>query len=234
MLVNARSLNEKTINKLVDILFVDENIDVCCITETWLKDSDEAVLADIKLRGYQIVNSPRSSNKRGGGVAFLCKDIYTHKHIKTSKYLFFELLEVYFSCKNTGIRFSTIYRTGNLNAQHRISFLEELNDYLESLLFKEGINVLWGDFNISKDQTINKKFYKDFLEMIESKGLKLIIDKPTHIKNGILDLVFVPCDFNVGNVTIFGPESGIEISDHFPIKLQIPVKAEKVESLRLV
>ena len=52
MLVNARSLNTKTVVNLLTILFVDEKIDACCITETWLKPGHQAVLADIKLRGY--------------------------------------------------------------------------------------------------------------------------------------------------------------------------------------
>ena len=128
MLVNARSLTRSTIDNLLNILFVDEKIDVCCITETWLKPGDQALLADIKLRGYEIVSSPRSGNKRGGGIAFLCKNYYKFKQIKTNKYFLFELLEVVFSCKSTLIRFSTIYRTGNLNIQQRSDFLNELNN----------------------------------------------------------------------------------------------------------
>ena len=66
MLVNARSLNRQTVDDLLNIIFVDEKIDICSITETWLKPGDQAVLADIKLRGYEIISSPRANNKRGG------------------------------------------------------------------------------------------------------------------------------------------------------------------------
>ena len=60
MLVNARSLNTRTVDNLLNILFVHEKIDVCCITETWLKPGDQAVLAKIKLRGYEIISSHRA------------------------------------------------------------------------------------------------------------------------------------------------------------------------------
>ena len=184
------------------------------------------------MRGYDIVSSPRANNKRGGGVAFLCKDFYRFKEVKTNKYLFFELLEVLFICKNTSIRFSTIYRTGILNVKERSIFLEELCDYLDSLVFKEGLNILWGDFNISKEQSVNKTFYSNFIDLLESKGYKLIIDKPTHDKNGILDLIFVPFNSDIGNAVIFGPDSGVEISDHFPIKIEIPLEPEKVSKFK--
>ena len=98
MLINARSLNSVTTDNLINILFVDEKIDVCCVTETWLKPSDQAVIADFKLRGYEIISSPRANNKKGGGVAFICKDFYKFKEIKTVKYISFELLEVVFNC----------------------------------------------------------------------------------------------------------------------------------------
>ena len=234
MLVNARSLNKKTVDNLLNILFIDEKIDLCCITETWLKPGDQAMLADIKLRGYKIVSSSRANNKRGGGIAFLCKDIYQFNQIKTLKYSMFELLEVVFICKSNLVRFSTIYCTGILNTEQRATFLQELNSYLDSLLFKQGVNILWGDFNISKDQCTNKKFYVKFIDLIESKSLKLIIYKPTHVKKGILDLVFVPSELLIDNATIYDLESGVEISDHFPIKIELPLEAERAKTYKII
>ena len=227
MLVNARSLNNRTIDSLFNILLVDEKVDVCCVTETWLKPSDQVLLAEIKSRGYEIVSSPRTSKKRGGGVAFICKSLYKYTVIKTPKYKFFELLEVVLKCKTSHIRFSTIYRTGVLNVNERHQFLEELGGYLDTLVSKEGINIIWGDFNISKDQKANKVFYPDFIDAFNSKAFKLIIDKPTHIKKGILDLVFLQNDSKINDAKIFDLGSGVEVSDHFPIKLEIPARVER-------
>ena len=82
MLVNASSMNTGIVNNLLNMLFVDEKLDVCCITETWIKPGDKTVLANIKLRGFEIISSPRARNKKGGGVvAFLCKNDYIYKEI---------------------------------------------------------------------------------------------------------------------------------------------------------
>ena len=86
--------------------------------------------------GYEINSSPRARNKKGGGVTFLCKNDYKYKEIKSSKFIFFEILEVVFFCKNKVVRFSTIYRTGNLSKLDRSTFLIELNTYLESFIPK--------------------------------------------------------------------------------------------------
>ena len=53
-----------------------------------MKTRVQAVLADIKLRGYEIVSSSRARNKRGRGEAFLCKNYYKFKEIKSSKFFF--------------------------------------------------------------------------------------------------------------------------------------------------
>ena len=92
----------------MNILFVDEKIDVFLITETWLKPRDQAVLADIKLRGYEMIGSPSAKSKKGEEEAFLCKIYYKYEQIKSFfEFVFFEILEV-FLCKNIVDRFSTI------------------------------------------------------------------------------------------------------------------------------
>ena len=56
MLVNAISLNTRTVDNLLNILFVDEKLDVCCIIETWLKPRDQTVEAEFKLKGNEYNN----------------------------------------------------------------------------------------------------------------------------------------------------------------------------------
>ena len=59
------------------------------------------------------------------------------------------------------------------------------------------------------------------------KGFKLIIDRPKKLKNGILDSVFLPSDYVLDNATIFCPDSWVDISDHFPFKIQLPLQGDK-------
>ena len=60
MQIIARSLNTRISDNLLNILFIVENIDVCCITEIWSKSGDRAVLANSKYRGYEITSSHRA------------------------------------------------------------------------------------------------------------------------------------------------------------------------------
>ena len=53
------------------------------------------------------------------------------------------------------------------------------------------------------------------MDLMSSKRFKLNIDRPTHEKSWILDLVFLPSDYVIGNAKIFGPDSYVDIADHF-------------------
>ena len=82
-----------------------------------------------------------------------------------------------------------------LEVEQRNSFIEELNNYLDYLLHKQGLNIIWGDFNINRDQPGNRILYKDFNDLMESYNFKQIVNEATHERNGVLDLIFLPSDF---------------------------------------
>ena len=44
------------------------------------------------------------------------------------------------------------------------------------------------------------------MDLMTNKDFKLIIDKSTNERNGILDLSFLPSDYVFGNATIFGTD----------------------------
>ena len=69
-LFNSRSICNKTISVLQ--LLSDFDLDICCVTETWLRKADTAKFAEMKDLGYAIHNQPRAG--RGGGVAILFKN----------------------------------------------------------------------------------------------------------------------------------------------------------------
>ena len=140
MLVNIRSINNK-IYKLTELL-LEQSVDICCMTETWLRQQNEPAIAALKQEGYNVVSVPRGNQKRGGGVAFLYKENkYNIKKIKTIRYDFFELMEIILLGQTDMVRFSIIYRTGYLNLDNKNSFLIEFGSYLDLLIAKEGINI---------------------------------------------------------------------------------------------
>ena len=232
MLINVRSLTFDKIDSLINDFIELKNVQICYVTKTWLKATDHAIIAEINLGVYQILSSPRT-NKRGVGIALICPINYICRQIKINKYAFFKTQEVTLVCTNKLLRFSTFYRTGPLSVEERVHFLGELNDYMETLVLKTGDNIVWGDFNICKNQPQNKLLYKDFLDLMESKGFKCLINEPTHILDlylldtgGVLDLVFISVDFCIQNLEIFDHRSGFEISDHYPIKFDLRLTAQ--------
>lgn len=219
MLLNARSIN----NKVYEIreLLLKHNIDVGCVTETWLREGPSTVVADFKREGLEVVSLPRKERK-GGGVALISKNkCYRIKQIKTERYKTFELLEVILLGNLHNLRFSIVYRTGPLCAKTKNNFFEELNDYSEKLITKPSTNILLGDFNIRVERKNN--LTSEFLDILCSKGFKQTITGPTHRDGGTLDLVFIQDNCSLKS-TVLKDE---QISDHYPIKNEIlfnPVK----------
>ena len=58
-------------NKLYDVLFsiIDNDIDIICLSETWLNLTESAIESEVQELGFNLVS--RSRGSRGGGVAIL-------------------------------------------------------------------------------------------------------------------------------------------------------------------
>ena len=68
--LNTRSVRKKTLP--VKDLVVEQDVDIFAITESWLSsESDEFIIRDLCLTGYEFHNVPSSS--RGGGLGILHK-----------------------------------------------------------------------------------------------------------------------------------------------------------------
>ena len=69
MNVNVRSILTK-IDELATVLQIN-NVDIACVTETWLCDEKPAELVDIE--NYVCYRNDRRDGRRGGGVALYIK-----------------------------------------------------------------------------------------------------------------------------------------------------------------
>ena len=136
-------------------LLKEKSVDICCVTETWLKRGDTAIHAEIRDHGFEIFSAPRKG--RGGGVGFIFKSSKI-KPIKNNikKFKSFEGLECIVKGSDKLLRLCVIYRSTQVNTaknNHKYNetkvsqFMEEFEDYLDTLLGKTGIPIICGDFN---------------------------------------------------------------------------------------
>ena len=69
---NSRSVRNK-IESIIDH-FVENDIGLCTVTETWLNDADSVSIAQLSMAGYFFKNFPGQSHNRGGGNGILFRD----------------------------------------------------------------------------------------------------------------------------------------------------------------
>ena len=78
--VNVRSIWNKILQFQQVVL--EENIDICAITETWIKHDDKSTIKDVSTVNDKGTSYPRSSGKSGDGLALIFKD---HIDVQDSK-----------------------------------------------------------------------------------------------------------------------------------------------------
>jgi len=88
--VNARSLRNKS-EVFIDHI-ISNNIDVCIVTETWVKDDDNVSLAALSPHGYSFKHCPRVS-RSGGGTGIIYRNSFKVELIKGNHNISFESSE---------------------------------------------------------------------------------------------------------------------------------------------
>ena len=126
---NSRSLCNKTAG--VFEILQDKSIDVCFLSETWLRKNDSAKLAEIKDYGFDILHQSRPG--KGGGVAVAFKRTLNIQRCKFQSYKSFEHIECVLDSSSSGhLRLVSIYRSCTARLSNLKNFLEEFDEYLLS------------------------------------------------------------------------------------------------------
>ena len=228
-MINARSLRNKT--ALFSDHIVGRSIDICVVTETWLKDMDTPSIAGVCLHGYSFKSFPRQSNRSGGGTGVMfntCLDVslFRGKDMQS-----FEYSEWNFSISDHSIKLIVVYRPP-YSVAHPVlpgKFFEEFSNYLEDIVLCPEILLITGDFNFHLDDTINSNTINSntikFNEMLETFGLKQHVSIPTHLSNHILDLLITrsTTDINISSI-----ESTLFLSDHCFVECNISIPRPKL------
>ena len=196
---------------------------ICGITETWLKSVDKAKFAEIHDMGFDVISCPRKG--RGGGIAFLFDPLVISPiRNDVKRYSSFEVLECVLKGDDKMLRLSVVYRSTqskNYDGTKVSKFMQEFDEYLDTLVGKSGSPIICGDFNFHVENNINSAA-KNFISLCESKGFIQHIQSPTHISGGTLDLIFT-----LGNISDAVPvlDTSVEsntgtLSDHYLVSIQ--------------
>ena len=143
-MVNLRSIRQK-VEQFQDYVLT-QDFDVCTITEIWLsKDSDgldaNFLTLSVPPDRYNIVSTPRSNGKVGRGIVYRKSlDLKLHGEYDFSE---MEYTDYTITCNGEKLHVCLIYRppSGSIS-----TFLEQLGDYFEINIQRQGHLVLLGDF----------------------------------------------------------------------------------------
>ena len=160
-LINCRSAVNKSMELHVEL--VQNRIDICSLTETWIRDGDTAAEIQICPPGYKVISVPRS-NRQGGGIAIVYRDSITIQRSNTYNYASMECSDFAVSLSGLTLNMAVIYRPPDKPIH---SFVSDFLDYMERNINSTGKLLLTGDFNI----LVNKPESPDantFLHVLDS------------------------------------------------------------------
>ena len=163
--INARSVCNK--KDQIQEQIVTHNLNLCVITETWIKQDDSTMAKEILPPGYSVSSSPCQGNRAGGGTALIYKDIFNVTQTATPSLTTME-------CSSYGLRFGSnciklyiIYRQPEGSV---LSFCEEFATLLENDIMDTRNPIIVGDLNIHMEDTSNADT-RLFLDVLESLNL---------------------------------------------------------------
>ena len=215
-LVNARLVVNKVESLHQHLL--ERELDMCAITETWIKSSDDKnVTKEIPPPGYFIYSYLRQSGRQGGDLSRIYKnnvkveDKTVDKIFTTLEYCNFTLMFV-----GTTVNLHMAYRIPSTSV---IQVCDELTYILEDGINRDLGELLFvGDLNIHMDTPLHPDT-TIFLEFMESFNLRIHTNVATHISNHYLDLALT----EHGSTIKSKIDRGDLFSDHHFVDLKLAV-----------
>ena len=175
-----------------------------CVTETWLTDFiyDQEILPS----NYIIHRNDRKS--RGGGVLIATKNNIRATVISKPDHL--ELVSLLLHL-HIPLTLCCTYISPNPDSSHITNLIAHLSDLVSN------DTILLGDFNMPEIDwsTLSSSSHHliSFCDFIFNYNLSQLIDKPTHTKGNILDLILTNTSHRIKNINISSPMNALN-SDH--------------------
>ncbi len=203
----------------VNDMITDHNLDVLCLTETWLKPDEYIILMESTPQDYCYKNKPSPKGK-GGGVATIYSNILSISQRAGFKYSSFEVMVLHITlsretCVNDKSPVMFVLATVDRPPGHHTDFIKEFADFLSELVLAADKVLIVGDFNIHID---NEKYVlgSAFTDIMNSIGARQHVSGPTHCQKHTLDLI-LSHGIYVNGVEILLQSD--DISDHYLVTI---------------
>ena len=201
---------------------LDTNVDITCITESWLSPGQghNHTIATLKSFGFDVSLTCRKK-RRGGGWLILVKNPIKFKMLKNC--VNFDSFE-WNSIRVFGTFTCCILCIYRKQEHSMIDFLKQFSELLDILLTDSTDELLVvGDFNVHFE-TQNKSS-KDLSDLLSECGLSQTVTEPTRVSGHTLDLIFSnPYSLEicpVVNIDLAKTDNPHIKFDHYPIQFSI-------------
>ncbi|PFX17927.1 Transient receptor potential-gamma protein [Stylophora pistillata] len=202
------SLNPRSVrNKTADVLdyVCDCKTDLFAFTETWLKNDDDAVRAEICPNGYTFIGH-NQIGRRGGGTGLMFRDSLGVKKVDGKEFESFEFSEWLITGNSSNVRLVIIYRPP-YSDDHPVTVTTFCAEFASAIYCEDCVSYV---LNIYVDDKVNSEAL-NFLDVLESLGLQQHVNDPTHIHGPTLDLIITRI---ADNIIMEKPHVDRFFSDH--------------------
>ena len=193
-LVSEKINPSRKINEIESLIMHDLEMDLVCLSETWLKP--HIIDSDVKIEGYDIERKDRIGVGSGGVGMYITNSLpYTRR--KQYEIEGLELLWVEIELGNKKIFVGSCYRPNGQNVEEVDLFMSNFQDSLERIFRRNPSSIIiMGDFNDvcttwdsdHRSSELGLKLY----DYINGNDLHQTVLEPTHISPeyaNILDLI---------------------------------------------
>ncbi len=232
--LNAESVKNKT-HSIKDYI-LEKNIQLCAITETWLKPDNVMEMGELKPNGYKLDPNHRLHNKAGGIAVLHHANLKAEIKDKGNR-VSYQYMDVFIPHGVESIRLLVLYRPPTHHKSNPVpvsTFFDEFSSHMESLLLSPHNLVVTGDFNIHMDMLLvpedslqsesakqARRTACKFQDLLSGFGLKQHIVGPTHRRGHTLDLLITRSSDSVLHSV---PVVDTMLSDHWSILFKVCIR----------
>ena len=216
-LLNIRSITSKY-DKIYNL--IHDGLDLFVLTETWHGTSDDISIKLAMPPDYCFVDFLRERDPYHGGIIVFFKPSFRHIKLELPTLKTFEAICVRLTINKINFILLAIYRPGS--ALVTPLFFQELGSVLDHVTTICDRILIAGDFNIHIERP-HDPHTLSLLELFASYQLCNVVNEPTHVRGGILDLLATSSNFTIDGCKIY--PSGV-FSDHSFICASLPIHRE--------